>query len=219
MSLRVCSNCKKSLLAEAIREWRPFSCPNCRQIISPRTRYVRYGTVVFWVILVIAVFLFSKVTGLIIAILLGALTGGVLAFCVVKALNRFRRRESLLTMHENHLPPVELRNLAALAEGLAELSCWTEQAESGIRILEDTKSYDEEFEDVVIESGRALQEAFTGVESASSRRARSQWATPAMSLEEWRVELGAIARDIRLAAGDFESEKEQSVTGADLRHE
>jgi hypothetical protein len=141
MSLRVCPNCKKSLLAEAIREWRHFSCPNCRQIISSRTPYLRYGTVVFWIVLLVMAFLLARDSGLIVAILLGALSGGVLAFFMVKALNRFRARESVLIVHKNGLPPDQLRSLAALAAGLSQLPEWTERAESRIRNLEDSKSH------------------------------------------------------------------------------
>ncbi|SRR5258707_8609278 len=118
MSLRVCPNCKKSLLAEAIREGRPFSCPNCRQIISSRTPCLRYGTVVFWIVLLVVAFLLARASDLIVAILLGTLSGGVLAFFVMKALNRFRARESVLIVHENGLPPDELRSVAALAAGI-----------------------------------------------------------------------------------------------------
>jgi hypothetical protein len=40
-----------------------------------------------------------------------------------------------------------------------------------------------------------------------------------MSVEEWKFELEAIARNIKLAAGDFESEKEPLGAGTINVHE
>jgi hypothetical protein len=168
---------------------------------------MRYGAIAFWIILAAVAFLLSKVLGIIVAILVGAVVGGAAAFFLLRLLNRFLPKEPNLILHQNHLPPDELRCLAAIADNLSRLTEWTDLAETEIDALEKNKTYDEEFEDVVIEAGFALKEAFSGCSGAATGDKRSRWSAPKMSAIEWRTELEAIAHDIRLAAGEFESRK------------
>jgi hypothetical protein len=190
-----CPNCSLQLPAEATRSYRPFSCPSCHSLIEARPYFVlgRFGCLTICVIYLFCLFLFG-VRWFRMATL--ALAGGVVAIAIgLNLANRLARRPVLVLYRVRTYP----ENLFSLAEFLEELSAapeWKQEFDGDLAVASGRKTSDDELENVAIELAGLYRDALIGTPSHRRRRVKQSF-----GLDGLRIELQAVARDLRTAHG------------------
>ena len=206
--MEICPHCKQTLPPNALRGWRPFSCPRCLEMISARSRNVRVGAVVFWLALGPAVLLIAKGVGRWIpALLLVAVSAGVLALVAIPTLDKIRPPEPVLKKFKPHIAPESAPHLAELTGRLSETSGWSERFEADISFVDDAEIYDDELKGSVLDAAEGLKSAISG--TPTTERKKSQWSAPSLGVEDWHKELKSMAKELTRVASSIRGQQNE----------
>ncbi len=191
-----CPFCYVQLSAEAVRSYRPFSCPSCHLLIEPRPRFGlgRFGCLSTCAIYILGLILFGMRW-------FWTLNLGVVVIVIVIAMGVSRARSlfpsALLLVP--YLLRTEPENMSALAEfldGIAGAPTWTDEFDKKLGGAKRRRTFDDELENVAIELAELYRDMLRGVQSHGRRRVKQSF-----ELDELRIELRAVARDLRIARG------------------
>lgn len=194
-----CPFCGVAITPEAIRAWRPFSCPQCTGIVATRSVYHRLGTFGCFGSVLLAATAGWIIThhwmGVVAGSFAGIVAGVLVANLVLRFLNRLRPSAPLLEPHIIRDEPTLFPQIADLLESLAVIETWGESSESCLSILREQISLDDS---LIVAAIDAAEQYKNLLEGKPSRRVE----TPLQQLrmDELREELRAIARDLRIAA-------------------
>ena len=194
-----CPFCGVAIPPEAIRAWRPFSCPQCTGIVATKSVYHRLGTFGFFGSVLLAATAGWIITHHWLGVVAGSFTGivaGILvANVVLRFLNRVWPSVPLLEPHMIRDEPTLFPQIADLLESLAVTETWGDSSESRLSILREQISLDDSLIVAAIDAAEQFENLLVGKPSN-----RVETPLQRLRLDELRVELRAIARDLRIAA-------------------
>jgi hypothetical protein len=194
-----CPFCGVAIAPEAIRAWRPFSCPQCTGIVATRSVYHKLGSfgcvgsvllsaTVGWIIT-------HHWIGVVAGSFAGIVTGVLVANLVLRVLTRLRPSAPLLEPRIIRDEPTLFPQIADLLESLAVTETWGDSSESRLSILREQTSLDDSLIVAAIDAAEQYENLLVGKPPHRVKTPLQQ-----LRLDELRVELRAIARDLRIAA-------------------
>ena len=199
----VCPSCQQKIESQAIRNWRPFSCPNCKQIVAPRSAYRRYGIVGCWTVIILCAlgsyflsqrgFLAISIIGFVAGIILAILAAGL----IIRVLNRWMPRSPLLMRHMFYVEPRALVEIADFLDTIHTAQEWTSEYDRRLYLLSTSRSLDDALENASLEAAEEFKRRF--VQSKTYKK-KIDKALKRHNLDELRSELEIIATDLRIAA-------------------
>ena len=194
-----CPYCGAAIPSEAMRTWRPFSCPQCSCVVAPRSVYHNLGTVGCLSAPLLCAALGWIASRHWLGVLAGSFVGSVAGFAIANFLiwflNRLRPCAPVLTLYVLREHPSLLRELASLLDTLAEAESWGSSLESRLSSLREQSSLDDSLVGDAISAAQQFENLLEGKNSH-----RVEAALKKLPLNELRVELRVIARDLRIAA-------------------
>lgn len=190
-----------------MRSDRPFSCPNCKQVVAPIGAYHKYwklGCFSFLTIsIAVAIFvgrrasLGTQIASIVCGFLVGISGAIFVANALVWGLQRMFPRSAKLRQHIFRDEPKLLKDTADFLDSVRELPEWSERQDHTLEALWTQRSADDALENEALVAARELKARLT---NSSEMVKHVSGDIRKLNLKELREELAAIAIDLRIAA-------------------
>lgn len=193
-----CVFCQRQIASEAIILWRPFGCPDCRQLIAVRHRYGWFQGIGCLTILLACsanlVFMFNL--SWLLSLVAGLILGVALSTLARKLLLRFWPGPPSFSAYIVRDCPEALKSVLALAQDVAKVEVWTDEHNSQLNLVRSQISLDEALEDSALELIAFLKSTLQGVPFRGIKGLPRDLTPDAL-----RRELRLISVDLRQALG------------------
>lgn len=190
-----CPACQTTLAARDILLWRPFSCPNCHEIIEPVFYPRGRGIGCLSTFSLVAVLLALYGMNWYWSALIGAGAAVLLSLLRFQFARRFWPEPYAVRRHEFRTEPYGLLQWAELLESLAAAEAWTDQLEHRLLVIGGQRSRDDSLENAAADSAQSLKRSLQGLPLPKKYKQEA-----ALTLECRRERMRLIARDLRFAA-------------------
>jgi len=203
---KACPHCGVTIPAEAMRKNRPFSCPDCRQIVATIGPYNRIGPVGWFSFLALCTVVAALVghrgsrgtliLNIVVGIIVGIVGGFVTMIGVSWVLRKLFPRTPKLGKYEVRDNPKSAVHTADFLDSVRDPPEWSGEKDRELDSLWRQHFQDDDLEEEALMAAEELKARLT---NSSEKIKHVSDEIRRLSLNELRKELAAIAADLRLA--------------------
>lgn len=190
-----CPACQMILAGRDILLWRPFSCPNCHELVEPVFYPRRRGIGCLSIFLLVAVLLALYGMKWYWSALIGTGAGILFSLLRFQVARRFWPKPYALRRHAFRTETQGLMEWAELLESIAAAEAWTDQLEHHLLVIDGQRSRDDSLENAAADSAQSFKRSIQGIPVPKKYKQEA-----GLTLDERRERMRLIARDLRFAA-------------------